>query len=203
MGQRGFDDLATSRLRRTSAEYSDSFGHSIAQTAITQQLMQHGLPLATGPNDTRGIRYNQTQVVGRHGSRTNNRPDISYLSASGRVNIEIDSDQQASQDHQRTLIENDPDSRHIFLITDPRTGQVTERRIYNPRTGNVRTILGEQAARVMLPRPQGTRANTNQQPMPPAVSFWSFIPRSLAVSRRRGSSRRISTRPNRESELLF
>src|SRR5262245_7873626 len=60
------DDYAIHR-ERTGAEYSDSYGHSVVQTGIAQQLMQQGLPLADGPDDVQGLRYNRTQVVGRDG----------------------------------------------------------------------------------------------------------------------------------------
>jgi hypothetical protein len=63
------------------------------------------------------------------------KPDISYWDpgASQRVNVEIDTEPKVSRRHQRELRAFDRRSRNIFLVIDPRTGAVLEKRISDPR----------------------------------------------------------------------
>lgn len=130
-------------------EYSDGPGHARAQVRLHDALLRQGLTDAD-------IRWNRRQVrgiAGRSIPNIRNMPDLSYVGDDGlRVNVEIDTTLPGSLNHQRTLLKNDPHARHIFLIVDPRTGEVTGRRDFDPRRGVSRDSGPHFSA--SLPRPR-------------------------------------------------
>jgi hypothetical protein len=182
---------------RTSAEYSDGYGHRRVQNALVDALRQAGLPIATSPRDWYGIRDNRRQVAGMHtpipprpGARPSfNIPDVSYVARSGRrVNIEIDTDPAANADHLRRLIAADPRAIHIGYVAD-RLGNITERRVYNPRTGRIIAQPIRSPAdlrrRTRLPPPL-VRPVRRPQPVPPLPPFVAARP----VARRAAQTQR-------------
>src|SRR4051794_16183994 len=104
----------------------DGPGHRAAQDVMLTHLERAGLRLSTSddPANLAGVvRDNRHQVVmpppvappGTPATTQENRPDLSYLGRDGRrVNVEVDSTEAGSLAHQRELIRQDPDSRHVF-----------------------------------------------------------------------------------------
>ncbi len=179
-------------VRRFSGEFSDGRGHRIVQDSIYDWLQSQGLQdsrlLPAGATGTGVILDNQLQIQGVSGQRSfPNRPDISYVAAGPggtqrRVNVEIDTTIQGSLNHERTLIRNDPNSMHVFVMVDPVTGQVLSRRIYDPARdrGTRRARLHD--ASLTLPSPVAQRQPAPGTP-PPRLPVQAMRPGEGAVAR--------------------
>src|SRR3972149_3351101 len=64
-----------------------------------------------------------------------NRPDVQAIDRTGRrVIVEVDTDPNQSDKHQKDVIKANPAARSIFVLIDPKTGKVIKRHIYNPKT---------------------------------------------------------------------
>ena len=150
-------------VRRFSGEFSDGRGHRIVQDSIYDWLVSRGLQhsdlLSTAAKQAgEGIRDNQAQLRGLQGRPFPNKPDISYIAAGPggrprRVNVEIDTDPRVSTNHERTLIANDPTSMHVFVVVDPISGRVLNRRVYDPVRDRVTRTTRPHTATLSLPAP--------------------------------------------------
>jgi hypothetical protein len=89
------------------------------------------------------IRVDQQQVAVRNGRLVvvgNNRPDIQATRGRRRFNIEVDTNPDDSRHHQRVITAHDPHTRGLFLVIDPRTGRLVQRRHYDPATGRTTVV---------------------------------------------------------------
>jgi hypothetical protein len=114
----------------------DGPGHREGQQVLLAHLQRAGLPLSMdgdGLPPTEGVRDGRQQITGPGGTPHVNKPDLSYMGRNNtRVNVEIDTSAAGSLAHQQELIRNDRQSRHVFFLVDPRTGQVRRKWIYDP-----------------------------------------------------------------------
>jgi hypothetical protein len=185
-------------VRRFSGEFSDGRGHRIVQDSIYDWLQSQGLQdsrqlPASAATGAGVILDNQTQVQGVGGRRRfPNRPDISYIAAGPdgtqrRVNVEIDTTMQGSLNHERTLIRNDPNSMHVFVMVDPVTGRVLSRRVYDPNRDRVTHRARPHDASLTLPSPVAGRQPLPSTP-PPRLPVQAMRPGEQPVARTWGGA---------------
>jgi hypothetical protein len=168
----------TLRPSGPGAEYSDGYGHRVAQNAIVDTLMRAGLPLfdprVHSATDLT-VRDNRQQVIGS-GTEPGNVPDVSYMGADrSRVNVEVDTTPAGLRRHMRELIRRDPAARHVGVLVDPRTGQPQGQWVYDPRPGppgrrgpvRIRRVDGP----ITLPEPLRPANSQSQQPPSPVITF--------------------------------